>query len=496
MPRPETRAERTGYAETSRHADVMAFVTALAADEPRVHLTDFGASPEGRALPLVVISTRGVRTPDDARRVGLPIVLVICGIHAGEVEGKEAALMLVRDRLAADPDGLLDRITLVLVPLFNPDGNDRIDPANRAFDLGKLHGQLGPKSGVGTRTNASGINLNRDYLRQDAPEMRLLQARVCQAWGPDLTIDCHATNGSVHRFALTYDVPHTDGAGRPEPIALLRDQWLPEVTRRVRAASGRETFFYGNFVADEGGTGEGWTTYTHHPRFGSNYRGLTGRGDILFETYAYLEFEERVATTYELLTHTLVLAAERGAELQAVVAAAAQPRATIAVRSRLEATDVPARILTRAPRTLDGAPIEVTIPHLARFVGTEVVTRPWGYAVPPAIGAHLARHGLPVRTLDRAVTVAGEVAIVDGLAGEHSRDILEAAAEVEILAHHEAGPVALPAGTCVVATDHRFGAIATYLCEARSDDGLVACGWLPTPAAGDRWPAIRITEPM
>jgi hypothetical protein len=497
MARPLTRAESSGYTETSRHADVMTFLAALDGDA-RLHRTDFGVSPEGRALPLLVLSTRGVRSPDEARRVGLPVVLVLCGIHAGEVEGKEAVLMLVRDLLAGQNADLLEHVTLLVVPLFNPDGNDRIDPKNRALDLAKLHGQIGPVGGVGTRTNASGINLNRDYMRQEAPEMRLLQTQVFHAWTPDLTIDCHATNGSVHRFQLTYDTAHTTGSGRIEPIALVRDVLLPEVTRRVRAASGRETFFYGNFVADEGGTGEGWTTYTHHPRFGSNYRGLTGRCDILFECFSYLPFQERVATTYQLLVETLRLAGERGAVIRQAVDVAATPRPDIAVRYRLDATATPARILTRTPRTLDGAPSEVEIPHLAEFVGTEVVRRPWAYAVPPEVGVHLARHGLATRILAVDTPAAVELAMVDGLVGEGSRSILEASqsGEVEILAHLEATTTVLPAGTHLVPTDQRLGAIAVYLCEARSDDGLVATGLLATPATGSRWPAIRVVDPI
>ena len=107
-------------------------------------------------------------------------------------------MMLMRD-LQRDHRDLLAQMTLVIVPLFNPDGNDAVDPANRRLDLPKLYGQIGPEL-VGTRVNKSGINLNRDYMRQEAGEMRALQSRVCQVWQPDLTIDCHATNGSVHRM--------------------------------------------------------------------------------------------------------------------------------------------------------------------------------------------------------------------------------------------------------------------------------------------------------
>ena len=491
---PLTRAEATGWRETSRHADVLAFLAAL--DDPRLARGSFGVSPEGRELPLLVLSTRGVRTPDEARRAGLPVVLVINGIHAGEVEGKEASLMLVRDLLAGAHEGLLDGITLVVVPLFNPDGNDRIDPANRTLDITRRTGQLGPDSGVGTRVNAAGVNLNRDYLAQSACEMRLLSRHVLQAWAPDLVIDCHATNGSVHRFDLTYDVPHTIESGRAEPIAWMRDVFLPEATARVRAATGRETFFYGNFVDDEGGQGEGWMTYTHHPRFGANYRGLTGRCDLLLETYAYIAFEDRVAVTYAFLVEALRLAGERGGELLGVVEAARTPRDRIAVRYRLEAHERPVRILTRSPRALDGAPTSVEIPHLARFVGTRVVDRPWAYAVPAPIGEHLARHGLAVRTLDEAREAAVEVAIVEAVRRADPRAILEAAGETLLDVRHERAVERLPAGTAIVETAQPLGAIAVYLCEAESDDGLFASGLVPVPAAGDRYPARRVLEPF
>ena len=135
--------------------------------------------------------------------------------------------MLMRDLQQSGSD-LLAQMTLVIVPLFNPDGNDAIDPANRKLNLPKLEGQIGPEL-VGTRVNAKGINLNRDYMRQASEEMRALQSRVAQVWQPDLTIDTHATNGSVHRMQMTYDVPHTIASGRAEPILYMREQRMPAV---------------------------------------------------------------------------------------------------------------------------------------------------------------------------------------------------------------------------------------------------------------------------
>lgn len=494
---PLTRAEESGYRETSRHADVMRFLAKLEQrNDRRLVVTSFGKSPEGRDLPLLILSARGVRTPAEAHGLGLPVVLIINGIHAGEVEGKEASLMLARDLLDGPPGHLLDRMVLLIVPLFNPDGNDRISPANRRLDIAKLEGQNGPVSGVGTRVNAAGINLNRDYMRQEALEMRLLQARVSHPWQPHLTVDCHATNGSIHRFALTYDIPHTEESGRAEPIRFMREQVLPVVTQRLRGRTGLDTFYYGNFVDDEAGVGSGWMTYTHHPRFGSNYRGLTNRLDLLLETYSYLTFQERVVTTYEFLVETLAFVAERGNDMIEVVERSQQPPTRVAVQYRLEALPEPATILTRDPRTLTGEPVSVTIPHLARFVGTEVVDRPWAYAVPEVVALHLRQHGLAVRQLERARVVVVEVAQVESSSSAASRAILEAAVDGEKLfeAHYRREDRRLAAGTYLVPTGQPLGAIAVYLCEARSDDGVVTCGIVSEPAPGAEFPVLRVVE--
>lgn len=489
-----TRAEATQYAETSRHADVMAFIKGLVdLGDPRLHVTDFGQTPEGRQLPLLVLSGHGVDTPEQARESGLPVVLVLCGIHAGEVEGKEAGLMLVRDLLHGAHGDLLSHMTLLLVPLFNADGNDRIDPAHRKLDLAHFSGQLGPDSGVGTRVNAAGINLNRDYMRQDAPEMRLLQTRVMHRWNPHLTIDCHATNGSIHRYALTYDIPHTALSGRAEPVAYMREQLLPAVTRAVKDEDGLDTFWYGNFVRDEGGQGTGWITYTHHPRFGGNYRGLGNRLDLLLETYAYIDFFDRVHATYAVLRQTLGFVATHGEDIVELLAACEMPPDEIAVRYRLEAfADREIDILTREPYTLEGEPVVATVPYIGRFVGEHVVTRPLAYAVPEAIAARLEGHGLVVERPPVAPMLDAQIATVTAVASSDGRDILEADASPYLEAEHLREKRPLPDGWALVRTEQQRGAVAVYLCEAGSDDGLLACGWIDVPKVGSEFPAWRV----
>ncbi len=496
----QTRAEATSYEETSRHADVMAFIAGLEAmGDPRLSVSSFGASPEGRELPLLVLSSRGVKTPAEAKALGLPVVLVISGIHAGEVEGKEACLMLARDLLAdkgrLDGADILAKLTLVIVPLFNPDGNDAIDPGNRKLHLPKLTGQLGPESGVGTRVNAAKINLNRDYMRQESVEMRLLQTRICQAWEPDLTIDNHATNGSVHRFSMTYDIPHTVESGRPEPILYMRERLLGPVTAALKANHGLDAGWYGNFVEDErildadgeadpgSVVREGWMTYPHHPRFGSNYRGLTSRMDLLLECYSYITFAERVRTAYAFMLETFRFVAAHGDDVVQVVASSRTPPRRVAVRYGLQAFDEPIEILTRMPRTLDGEPTSVTIPHIGRFKGTKVVDRPAAYLVAAPLAAHLRQHGLAVEEAKGTFDV--EVPVVEDLGSEEGRAILEAARVGELSVSWKRGPRAAPTGFGLVRTDQPLGAIAVYFCEAESDDGAIENGLLPVPKQGD-----------
>lgn len=496
-----TVAESTGYRSTSTHAEVMAFLAELAAlGHRQLHVTSFGQTPQGRELPLLVLSSEGFTSPQQARASGRPVVLVLCCIHAGEVEGKEAALMLVRDLLGGPDAGLLEQLTLVVVPIFNADGNDAMDPAHRALQIERLKGQQGPRTS-GTRVNAGGINLNRDYIRHETLEMQLLQQRVCQRWAPDLSIDTHATNGSVHRFSMTYDVPHTVESGRREPIDYMRQVFLPEVSAAVERHAGVHSGWYGNFVEDErvldadgvadptSAVGEGWMTYPHHPRFGSNYRGLTSRLDLLLECYSYLGFEERVQTTYAWLLESLRAVGRRAAEITTLVRVCEAPPPRVAVRYRLEAMAEPIEVLSRAPRRLDGSPVSLTLPYLARFVGTTVVERPRGYIVPARLAAFFRGHGLEVASAPESARI--ERARLESLGAAAGRAILEAARVGQRQVSWAAAVERLPPGAVLVTTEQRLGALAVYLCEPESDDGLIEAGLSATPAAGGTFEVVR-----
>ncbi len=263
-----TVAEASDYTRTASYAEVVEFVEKLAASSPHVTLSELGRSHGGKSLPLLVLADPPVRTAREALRTGKPVALLIGNIHGGEVCGKEALLMLARELGAAAGHELLEDVIIAVVPVYNADGNDRFGPENRST-------QNGPEKGVGIRQNGQGLDLNRDYIKLEAPETRAL-VRFLNEWDPALIIDTHTTNGSYHRYQVTYGAPKNP-AGDRRVIEYVRDTMLPEVTRHLRATKNIETFFYGNFRKEH----TRWVSYPAFGRYGTQYRGLRNRVAIL-----------------------------------------------------------------------------------------------------------------------------------------------------------------------------------------------------------------------
>ncbi|MHB1297073.1 MAG: M14 family zinc carboxypeptidase, partial [Gemmatimonadaceae bacterium] len=240
----QTRAERTGYAETSSYADVIAFIDALEKAAPGTMVRgSIGTTTQGRVLPYLVVSRPLVRTPAEAKRSRKPVVYVQGNIHGGEVEGKESLQALLRDLVLDPKPNALDSIVLIAVPIYNADGNEAWGPQET-----QRSEQDGPAL-VGQRPNASSWDLNRDYIKNEAPET-LASLKMFTTWDPDVFVDLHTTNGSYHGYALTYS-PSLHPAAMTGALApsgpWTRDTLLPELRRRVRARHGVETFDYGNF---------------------------------------------------------------------------------------------------------------------------------------------------------------------------------------------------------------------------------------------------------
>lgn len=522
---PSTKAERTGDRETSTHAEVRRFLEGLAGCTPLVRVESIGASGRGQDIPAVIVSPGKVFTPEAADRKKLLKLLVIANIHAGEVEGKEACLMLARD-LTCGPKGppaWLKKCVLVIVPNYNPDGNDLIDVRNRVLDLKVLDGQVGPPGGVGTRYTGEGVNLNRDYMKQEAVESVAL-SKFFGRWRPHLAVDCHTTNGSIHGYHLTYDTSHTLESGPRAPILFVRDRFLPELTRRLLRRTGYRTFFYGNYV-DQEDPSKGWATYSPMPRYGSHYRGLTGRMDVLLECYSYIPFDLRIKVMYETLLDLFHLAGDRAAEIRRiveeaerdVVARGRDPRpddlvgidygvARPAEEGRVEMSypphpfPKPVEIVGWDPETLRKRRIEggrlrrYRGPHYALFFPTRSVRRPFAYVVPEGAVARLENHNVRVDRLAAEAEIAVERSLILEARPTSSPDVgTHTLTETVYWVRREEVVRRLAPGTRIVALDQPPAAVAIYLLEPESDDGLARWNLMGGPfKAGDEFPVLRI----
>lgn len=301
LPSPATRAERSGYCETTSYDEAMAFldtVQAKAAPNRLMRITRIGTSAKGRPLLLVTACARSGTAQDSCDAVMAaprrkPVVLLQANIHAGEVEGKEAVLALLRTVVTDARRNLLDSVTLVVVPMYNADGNEALGPQAR-----NRGAQLGPAL-IGERANGAGLDLNRDYVKAEAPETRAMLP-VLVSGGVDVFVDLHTTNGSYHGYNLTWSPSLHPGA----PLGTFTsDTLLAGVRRRLRA-KGVLTYPYGNFSTayvrevSLDPVKEGWFTYDSRPRFGSNYFGLTGGVSVLSEAFSHDPFGVRVSSTY------------------------------------------------------------------------------------------------------------------------------------------------------------------------------------------------------
>ena len=218
-----TRAELTDFVETTSYEEVIALSESLAELSDNIHLTTFGYTNEGRALPLLVVGAPDASVAS-VLGTGKTRVYVQGNIHGGEVCGKEALLMLLRRYAMGVYPSWTDELVLLIAPIYNADGNERVSLRNRP----RQHGPIG---GMGQRPNAQGLDLNRDHTKLDSPEARSL-VRLMTEYDPHVAVDLHTTNGTRHAYHLTYSPPlHPNTSAAID--GLLRDRWLPEITRLI-----------------------------------------------------------------------------------------------------------------------------------------------------------------------------------------------------------------------------------------------------------------------
>ena len=492
-----TRAEATNWIETSRYADVVAFLETLAASSDLAHLETMGYTTEGRAIPLLVVG-RGLAdgSPEAVRATGKVRVYLQGNIHGGEVPGKEALQMLMRDLLAGRTPAWLDDMVLLVAPLYNADGNERVDLSNRP----RQHGPIG---GMGQRPNAEGYDLNRDHMKVDSPEARSVIGMM-NRYDPHVSVDLHTTNGSHHAYWLTYSPPLHPGTDAGID-ALLRDEAFPRITETIRRTDGQEFWYYGN-ASNRGGEA-GWYTFDHRPRFNNNYIGLRNRIAILSEAYAYATFEERAFSTRRFVEEILNWVADEGDAIAATVAAAdaSVVGETLPLRAVPKGAAEMSTILMgevaqeRHPYTGETIlrRLDVVTPTPMReygsFEGTVFGTVPQAYVIPaniaPAIDRMLA-HGVELEWIEPGTVLRGETFAIDS-SSVAPREF-QGHFERELFGEWSAAEITLPEGGWRVDASAPLGRLSFYLLEPRSDDGLANWALLDRYLEDGVYPIHRI----
>ena len=492
MPRPtsplRTHAELSGYLETGPAAEVDALARAFVRRfRGRVRADRFGTSGEGRPLWVLAASDDGTLTPEAARRRDRPVVFALAGIHPGEIDGKDAGFQLLRELLEGTAlPGVLREVTFVFVPIFNVDGHEHASPHHRP-------NQNGPRE-QGWRSNARNLNLNRDWMKADSPEMRALLP-VLRAWDPQVFLDLHVTDGAHFLPDVSLLVaPLFEG---PPPMQAMARVLQDEIHAELRAGGHLPLDFYPSLVRDDD-PASGFTRTVYPPRFSHGYWGLRNRLAVLVETHSWKDYRTRVVTTRDVLAAALASVQKHGPAWRTRMRRldeeiARKPPRTVdlafAATEDTETIDFPAYAYDRAPSPATGGtylrfhldrPEVWRVPLHSRLVSMARVELPrGGWVVPPAwagaVAEALERHGVEHRTLPRATPArVSEFELTDprpAAAPYEGRQRLDPTG-----AWSAPRAMELPRGTLVVPVAQARAALAAHLLEPTGPDSLTAWG--------------------
>lgn len=414
--------EKTDFLKTSTHSDVIAFLTVLKSRSPDLHVISMGKSFEGRDIPVAILSSPAVRTAEEAKATGKLIVYIQGNIHSGEVEGKEAIMMLMREILLGDKRHLLDSLVILFAPIYNTDSNDKMEKGRRPS-------QEDSPMEVGPRENSIGLDLNRDGIKVEAAETRALFSNIITKWDPDFFVDLHTTNGTWHAYSLTW-APSYHTAGEKATYSFTQ-KMLKDITASCEEKYALFLGPYGEYHLDEGWPPRNFYTYNHHPRYLVNQFGLRNRMAILSEAFSHERFYQRIHSTYhfalEILRYAMTNASKiRDINHEAESSAIQQVieyggRVKKGVRFKMASSE-----MLQSFRTYDYIPVKGEKPTLVKsgkivaydsveyhgvFEPISEAILPHGYVIPAEFSrviAALEIHGVKVERLTRAKSFSGE----------------------------------------------------------------------------------------
>jgi len=486
-----TVAESSGFESTSTEKDVNDFIRSLKKHSSIIRVETIAVSTEGRPIPLLVIADPMPKSTQNLANDKRMVLYIQANIHAGEVEGKEASLMFARDLISGIKKEVLKNVVILICPNFNPDGNEAISVNNRTH-------QNGPKNGVGLRSNGQMLDINRDAIKLETPEMNGLLKNVFLKWDPQVTVDCHTTNGSYHEEPVTFSWM-MNPAGDRSLTKYMEKQMMPSVATILRDQYKVENCFYGEFI-DMKYPEKGWEEYASEPRYMTNYIGVRNRLAILNENYVYADYKSRVLGCYALLQSITDYCASHTSEIKQLISESdrktivrgenplptdsfpieyigkpIQEKVTIKTYEVDEVTDADGN---KSYKKTDRKKT-VQVPYIATYEATKSVRFPFAYLVTlsdPTIINLLLRHGIKVGKLTEEETLEVESFQMTDLKPENRLNQGHYLHTVNGTWQHAV--TKFKAGTYVIRTAQPLANLAAYLLEPQTNDGLLTWNFM------------------
>ena len=498
-----TPAEASDLRTTPSFDETVAWLQKLVAAAPELKLLSIGKSCDGRDIWMIVASREEQFSPDALRKNGKPIVLAQAGIHGGEIDGKDAGLMLLRDMTVGGAKReLLDGANFLFVPIFNVDGHERTSRFSRV-------NQRGPEV-MGWRTNARNLNLNRDYAKLDAPET-VAMIRVLREWQPDLYLDLHVTDGADYQYDVTFGF---SGAGGHSPAIAtwLEKTFTPSVTNDLAAVGHIPGPTDAPYWIDDIDWRKGIKSWFGDPRYSNGYGDVRHLPTVLVETHSLKPYDQRVLGTYVLLESALRTAAKSASTLRQAIDSDRKRRNPaiplawdVDPKAALETIDykgietrvVPSAISGNVRVEFTGKPVTATIPLQRQNRVSASITRPKAYWIPAAwaeVIERLEMHGIEFSR----ITEPREVNVTTYRLEEAKLDVEPFEGHVRVTAK----PVAekrterYAPGSVRVSTDRPLGDLAAILCEPASPDSFFQWGFFNEVLQQTEYSEPYVIEPM
>ncbi len=480
--------EKSNFVKTSTYSEVMSFIDAIKTKSSNIHVISIGKSKEGKDIPVVILAKPAIKTAEEAKASGKLVVYIQGNIHAGEVEGKEAVMMLMRDILLGEKNYLLDNQIILFAPIYNTDSNDKMAKGLR------LSQEDSPLE-TGLRENSQGLDLNRDGIKMEALETNGLFPNIINVWDPQLFVDLHTTNGTWHAWNLTW-APSYHSGGEKSTYDYTVDNMLKPITETVKKKYDLNFGPYGDYDVQQAWPLKNFYTYNHHPRYLVNQFGLRNRMAILSETFAHERFYQRIFSSYsfatEILEHTNSHAKEiidinKKAEEQTIQrfknSAGKEKKG---VRFKM----VPLEKINKFPtydyvsyNKADGSKgfyrtgnivTYDDVDYYAKFDAEVESIIPRGYVIPAAFTSvveNLKKHGIQVTTLTKSQSFSGEVFQIEKF--EKAQRKFEGHFMGRASGKFMPSKKSFKKGDYLVDLAQPLGNLAFYMLEAESDDGLV-----------------------